>query len=156
MVFKYFKAISGLLEGLHNAGCQSDIAGNRTLHMNQYMALLLLYMFNPICTSLRAFQQASELKKVQKILGCQRASLGSLSESARIFDSSLMKEVAENLSSQLKPISRNAKLDDLSGILIAVDGTLINALLKWLGRYTRQRQRLLKLIPSLILENISL
>jgi len=31
--FKYFKAISGMLDGLHNAGCQHDRAGNRKLHM---------------------------------------------------------------------------------------------------------------------------
>ena len=60
--FKYFKAISGMLEGLHEAGCARDKANNRTLHMDQYLSLLLLYMFNPICSSLRAVQQASELK----------------------------------------------------------------------------------------------
>ena len=128
--FKYFKAISGMLESLHNAGCKRDKAGNRILHMDQYMSLLLLYMFNPICTSLRAVQQASELKKVQRKLGCSRASLGSLSESATVFDSKLMQEIVENLSAQLKPISHHAKFDDLSGILTAVDGTLINAMPK--------------------------
>ena len=128
--FKYFKAISGLLENLHDAGCNRDKAGNRTLHMDQYMSLLLLYMFNPICTSLRAVQQASELKKVQRKLGCSRSSLGSLSESARVFDSELMQEIIKDLSAQLKPISRHAKLDDLAGILTAVDGTLINAMSK--------------------------
>ena len=94
------------------------------------MSLVLLYMFNPICTSLRAIQQASELKKVQRKLGCPRASLGSLSESTRVFDSQLMQEVIEGLSAQLTPISRHAKLDDLTGILTAVDGTLIPAVSK--------------------------
>ena len=128
--FKYFKAISGMLEPLHEAGCQRDKAGNRQLHMDQYMSLLLLYMFNPICTSLRALQQASELKKVQRMLGCPRASLGSLSEAATVFDSKLMQEVIENLSEKLQPISSNSKLDNISGILTAVDGTLIPALSK--------------------------
>ena len=128
--FKYFKAISGMLESLHDAGCQRDRAGNRLLHMDQYMSLLLLYMFNPICTSLRAVQQASELQKVQRILGCPRASLGSLSESARVFDSALMQEIIEHLSDKLKPISSHSKLDDLAGCLTAVDGTLIPALSK--------------------------
>jgi hypothetical protein len=94
------------------------------------MSLLLLYMFNPICTSLRAVQQASELKKVQRKLGCPRASLGSLSESARVFDSAFMQDIIEHLSDTLKPISSHSKLDDLPGILIAVDGTLIPALSK--------------------------
>ena len=73
--FKYFKAISVMLENLHDAGCARDRAGNRILHMDQYASLLLLYMFNPICTSLRSLQQVSELKKVQKQFGAARASL---------------------------------------------------------------------------------
>jgi hypothetical protein len=128
--FKYFKAIAGMLDGIHQAGCLSDKAGNRILHMDQYMSLLLLYMFNPICTSLRAVQQASELKKVQRKLGCARASLGSLSEASTVFDSVLMEEIVQNIGSQLKPISGNAKLDEINAILTAVDGTLINALPK--------------------------
>jgi len=45
--FKYFKKITRLLERLHDAGCARDRAGNRRLHMDQYLALLLLQMFNP-------------------------------------------------------------------------------------------------------------
>jgi hypothetical protein len=125
--FKYFKVLSGLLERLHTAGCQRDRAHNRTLHMDQYVSLLLLYMFNPICASLRALQQASELKKVQRILGASRASLGSLSESARVFDSELLKDIIEELSDQLPDVSRIPGLDRSQGILTAVDGTLIEA-----------------------------
>ena len=88
--FKYFKKISRLLERLHDAGCGRDRAGNRRLHMDQYMALLLLFMFNPICESLRGLQQASALKKVQRVLGVGRGSLGSLSEAASVFDASLL------------------------------------------------------------------
>jgi hypothetical protein len=142
--FKYFKGISGLLENLHDAGCKRDKAGNRILHMDQYMSLLLLYMFNPICTSLRAVQQASELKKVQRKLGCSRASLGSLSESARVFDSKLMQEIVTDIGEQLQPISRQAKLDDLAGILTAVDGTLINALSKMTWALWKKDQNAIK------------
>ena len=85
--FKYFKIISGLLESLHSAATEKDKAGNRKLHMDQYMTLILLAMFSPICTSLRAIQQASDLKKVQRKLGVPRASLGSLSDASRVFDS---------------------------------------------------------------------
>lgn len=125
--FKYFKMLSGLLERLQDAGCQRDRAGNRTLHMDQYVSLLLLYMFNPICTSLRALQQASELDKVQKKLGCARASLGSLSESARVFDSELLKDIIEELSDQLPNVSGIPGFDESKGVLTAVDGTLIEA-----------------------------
>ena len=142
--FKYFKAISAILENLHHAGCQRDRAGNRKLHMDQYVSLLLLYMFNPICTSLRAVQQASELKKVQRKLGCPRASLGSLSEAARVFDSELMQEIIQELSRQLQPISSHSKLDDLAGILTAVDGTLINALPKMTWALWKHDQKAIK------------
>ncbi len=128
--FKYFKMLSGLLERLHDAGCQRDRAHNRTLHMDQHVSLLLLYMFNPICTSLRALQQASELGKVQRLLGCARASLGSLSESARIFDSDLLKEIIEELSGQLPNVSKIPGFDEKKGILTAVDGTLVEAVAK--------------------------
>jgi hypothetical protein len=142
--FKYFKAISGMLDSLHDAGCQRDSACNRRLHMDQYMSLLLLYMFNPICTSLRAVQQASELKKVQRKLGCLRASLGSLSEAATVFDSELMQEIVTDLSAQLRPISGHTRLDDLSRILTAADGTLINALPKMTWALWKSEQNALK------------
>ena len=41
-----------------------------------------------------------------------------------------MEEIVRNLGSQLKPISGNAKLNEINAILTAVDGTLINALPK--------------------------
>lgn len=133
-----------MLESLRDTGCQRDRAGNRKLHMDQYISLLLLYMFNPICTSLRAVQQASELKKVQRKLGCPRASLGSLSEAATVFDSALMEEIVTDLAAQLRPISSHAKLDDLTGILTAVDGTLINALPKMTWAFYRSEQNAVK------------
>ncbi len=74
---KYFRRLSPLFERLREVGCQRDKASNRTLHMDQYCLLVLLYLFNPVVVSLRSLQQASELKKVQKKLGCARASLGS-------------------------------------------------------------------------------
>lgn len=48
--FKYFKIISGLLEKLHEVGCARDRAGNRLLHMDQYVARLPGYApdLNPV------------------------------------------------------------------------------------------------------------
>jgi len=126
--FKYFKVISGMLEALHDAGCERDIAGNRILHMDQYVSLLLLYMFNPICTSLRSLQQVSELKKVQRILSTARASLGSLSEASTVFDSELLKDIIQELSGKLTDVSQLAGLKNSKDILTAVDGTLIEAI----------------------------
>jgi len=126
--FKYFKKLSGLLHGLHEAGCARDRAHNRILHMDQYMTLLLLCLFSPICTSLRAMQQASCLAKVQKKLRVPRSSLGSLSESARLFDSSLLQEIIEELVGELKHTPSTAALKDVRGIITLVDGTLLKEL----------------------------
>ena len=65
-----------LFERLHEFGCERDSAGNRDLHFDEYCCLVLLFFFNPIVDSLRALQQASELKSVQKKLGVPRTSLG--------------------------------------------------------------------------------
>jgi hypothetical protein len=119
-----------MLTALRGVGCERDRAGNRLLHMDQYVSLLLLYMFNPICTSLRSLQQASELKKVQRKLGVPRASLGSLSEAATVFDSEAMVEIIQQLGGQLTPLAAAGKLNDLPGILTAVDGTLLKGLPK--------------------------
>ena len=51
---KYFHQIGDLLEQLQDVGCEGDKAGNRTLHMDQYCMLVLLYLFNPIVSSIRS------------------------------------------------------------------------------------------------------
>jgi len=83
---KYFDKLAPLLERLHDDACERDKAGNRELHFDQYCLLILLYLFNPVVTSLRGIQQASTLGKVQEKLGCPRAALGSLSEAGSVFD----------------------------------------------------------------------
>jgi len=126
--FKYFDRLASLFERLHGEGCQRDKAGDRTLFMDQYCLLVLLYLFNPVVGSLRALQQASELKKVQRKLGCARASLGSLSESSHVFDPQLLEQIIGELGEQLQPIAADARLADLRHTVTLVDGTLIKAL----------------------------
>lgn len=128
--FKYFKVLSGLLETLHEAGCARDRAHNRVLHMDQYMSLLLMYMFNPVCSSLRSLQEAGELKKVQRVLKVSRSSLGSLSEGARVFDSELLIDVIGQLASKLRPVRHDARLSDFDQILTLVDGSWLRAVPK--------------------------
>src|ERR1700730_3888507 len=96
---KYFDTLAPLLERLHDDGCGRDRAGNRQLHYDQYCLLILLYLFNPIVTSLRGLQQASELAKVQKKLGCSRAALGSLYETASVFGPERLKDIIPELGS---------------------------------------------------------
>ncbi len=125
---KYFDRLAPLLQRLHDDGCERDKAGNRQLHFDQYCMLVLLYLFNPTVSSLRAIQQASELKKVQRKLGCGRASLGSLSEATHVFNPDLLLEVIEELGEQLAPIARDRRLADIEHAITLVDGSLLSAL----------------------------
>lgn len=124
---KYFDKLLPLFERLHEVGCGRDKAGNRRLHMDQYCALVLLFLFNPVVTSLRALQQASELKNVQRKLGCGRASLGSLSEATDVFEPERLREIIGELSEELAPI-RQAGRGYVNHVLIAVDGSVVKTL----------------------------
>jgi hypothetical protein len=92
--------------------------------------LMLLYLFNPVVASLRGIQQANQLEKVQRRLGCPRAALGSLSEASTVFDSERLKELIAELGRELMPLGRDARLKDIDQTLTLVDGTLIAALPK--------------------------
>ena len=130
---KYFKKLRAMLDHLHDHATQRDRAGNRVLHYDQYIALQLLFFFNPVVTSMRGLVQASTLKKVQQKLGVAPTSLGSFSEAGSVFDAQLLKPIISELGAQLKPLPHDARLNNLPGILTAVDGTELSALAKLAG-----------------------
>jgi hypothetical protein len=142
---KYFRPLTAILEKLHGVGAERDRAGNRTLHFDHYASLLLLYFFNPTLTSLRGIQQASQLKNVQKALGCQRTSLGSLHEASEIFDADCLKVLVGELAQRVQPTASGREAELLAG-LTAVDGTLLPALssMFW-ALWTTQDKRAAKL-----------
>jgi hypothetical protein len=125
---KYLRKLLPLLEELHEVGCQRDRAGNRKLHYDQYCVLILLFLFSPVVRSLRALQQASQLKNVQRKLGVGRTSLGSLSEATDVFDPQRLTAIIERLASQAKPI-RCIGQGHVSQVLTAVDGSVVNTLI---------------------------
>ena len=131
--FKYFHKLRAMLDHLHDHATQRDRAGNRVLHYDQYIALQLLFFFNPVVTSMRGLVQASTLKKVQQKLGVSPTSLGSFSEAGSVFDAQLLKPIISELGAQLKPLPHDARLNNLPGILTAVDGTELSALAKLAG-----------------------
>lgn len=138
---KHLERLVPLVQRLHDDGCERDRAGNRTLHFDHYCLLVLLHLFNPIVTSLRGIQQASELQKVQRLLGCPRTSLGSLSEAASVFDAERLREIVTELGAEVQPLARDGRLNDLDQTLTLVDGTLLTALPKlmaasWLKQRT--------------------
>jgi hypothetical protein len=123
---KYFKPIRKLLHRLHrHKDCR-----NRKLHYDELLALVLLHFFNPVLTGLRSLQQASQLRKVQKKLGIERTSLGSLSESASTFSPELLYEVVQELAGGVQAQDAPARPTGLEKELavVAVDGTLLQAL----------------------------
>ncbi len=137
---KYFDQLHPLLERLRDDGCLRDRAGNRELHYDQYCLLVLLYLFNPTCSSLWAIQQASELQNVQKRLGCARASLGSLSEAATVFDPERLIEIIRELGGQLQPLSKDSRLKDITHTLTLVDATIISAMPRIMTASVLKRQ----------------
>jgi len=125
---KYFDRLMPLLERLHDVGTERDRAGNRTLFFDSYCSYILLFLFNPIVTSLRGIQQASELKRVQKKLGCPRAALGSLSEATAVFDPEPVKQIAAELAQQLQPLAGDRRFPEVKHLVTAVDGTVVQTL----------------------------
>jgi hypothetical protein len=125
--FKYFDRLVPLLARLHDAGCARDTAGNRALHYDHYCLLVLLALFNPTVRSLRALQQASTLKKVQRQLGCPRTSLGSLSEAVAVFDPSRLEGIIAELLHEV-PRARSLHPGQIPPGLTAVDGSVVRTL----------------------------
>ena len=126
---RFLQSLQPLLARLRGANCERDRAGNRQLFMDHACSLILLTFFNPSLISLRDLQAASRLKQVKKKLGCNEASLGSLSESLHVFDPELLVDVIQELLGQI-PDSPQAdpRLKALAHVPMAVDGTLLRQL----------------------------
>src|SRR5438128_1379591 len=116
-----------MLERLHEVGCARDRAGNRSLHYDQYCLLVLLTLFNPVVRSLRAIQQASTLRKVQRRLGCPRISLGSLSEATDVFDPARLEGIIGELLAEV-PRARSVAGAAVPQVLTAVDGSVVRTI----------------------------
>lgn len=119
--------IARLLEPLHEIGAARDKAGNRSLHMDEYCLLVLMWIFNPVIDSMRGMQQASELDIVRKRLGVGRASLGSLSESVTVFDPEPLAQIAAELGDKL-PDRSPEKFKNINKKITAVDGSVFKIL----------------------------
>jgi len=131
---KRLRHILPLLAGLREVGCERDTAGNRELHFDEYVTLVLLWLFNPMLDSVRALQAAGELEKVAEQLGVKRFSLGSFSESVRAFDpdklKAVVRQLAGELAGQLTAVAADPRVKDhLAGrALVMADGTVLDAI----------------------------
>ena len=127
---KPLRRLLPLLASLHEVGCVRDAAGNRELHFDQYVTLVLLWMFNPMLDSVRALQRASALEKLTEQLGVKRFSLGSFSESVRVFDPEKLKAIVNQLAGELQPLNADGRLNAhlLGRSLKLVDATVLDAI----------------------------
>ena len=125
---KPLRRVAALLSSLHEVGCDRDRAGNRELHFDDYVLLILLYLLNPLIDSMRILQQAADLPEMRKRLGIRRFSLGSFSESCRVFEPEMLQAVVDQLWADLRPLDRHELLRQLPGKLTLVDSTVINTL----------------------------
>lgn len=112
-----------LLKRLHPAGAERDRAGNRRLFYDQYMTLLLFRMACPALRTTRALQQATGWESVRRRLRIGRVSLGSLSESAAVFDPELARPIIAELAARAAPLESGPRAAALRG-LTAVDGSV--------------------------------
>lgn len=122
---KHFKTLLPLFQRLHEVGCRRDKAGNRGLFFDGYCALTMLYLFNPLLSSMKALQQAVQLPKVAKAIGVKSFSTGSFSEAPRVFELERLKEIIQELAGQAKPLELDPKLKDLKAALTLVDSTVL-------------------------------
>jgi hypothetical protein len=128
---KRLKHLLPLLAGLREVGCARDTAGNRRLHFDEYVTLVLLYLLNPMIDSVRALQRAAAVERVADQLGVRRFSLGSFSESVRVFDPQKLKAVIAQLAGELRPVNADPRLKThLSHALTIADGTVLDAIAK--------------------------
>jgi len=129
---RHLRRIFPLLERLADSGCERDVAGNLQLRFSQYAGLVLVALFNPTLQSLQGLSDLSRLRKVQKQLGGPRASVGSLSESVRVFEPALLEkiffELLESLPTPTGTAARGLIPDELVRRLTAVDGTALRVL----------------------------
>lgn len=120
-----------LLAGLRDCGCARDTAHNRDLHFDQYVTLVLLYLFNPLINSMRVLQEAAAVEKIAQQLGVGRFSLGSFSESVRVFEPDKLKAVIAQLAGELESLQVDPRLKQhVSHVLTVADGTVLDAVSK--------------------------
>jgi hypothetical protein len=139
----------GLFARLSAAGTERDAAGNRQFLYSHYACLVLLGVMNPTLQALRGLQVASTLRVVQKRLGVQRVSLGSLSESCRVFDPELLVPLLQELLAQL-PAQQAAPgprrhlspiiPEELAARLVTVDASELQALPQIVGAVAAKRR----------------
>ena len=149
---KYLGRLSSLMERLAPAGGERDAAGNRRLLFSQYAGLVWLGLFHPTRQSWRGLSEASRLRKVQQALGGPRASLGSLSESVRVFDPQWLEPIFRELFAQLpqQQLPRQTARGSAAGMTRAGSQHVGNIPLELARRLTAVDGSALRALPQIV------
>ena len=125
---KQLQRVFPLLDKLRGVGAERDVAGNRLLHFDDYVKLVLLYTWNPTIESVRDLQRVLELPGVARAMGVRRFSAGSFSESVRVFEPQQLQAVVAELAGGLTPLPTDPRLSELKSALTLVDGSVLTGL----------------------------
>jgi len=125
--FKYLNDVLPLFQRLHTSGPGSDRAGNRLFFFDHYVALLLLYFFNPLLTRRNALVQASRRAKVQSFCGGRPVSVGWFSEAQHLFEPARLEGLIAERAQRVPEATVPPDWEGLKN-LTAVDGSLRPAL----------------------------
>ena len=135
---KFVTRFLSLVRQIRTVGESEETDPRRELDLEQLAGHLLFYFFTPVVTSLRSIQRASELKKVQRLLGASRASLGSLSEANAVFDPEILRRAIDEL---VRDLGAQKKLPrELKG-LTAVDGTFLRGVPRMIWALFRTNEK---------------
>ena len=127
--FKQLQRVAKLLSVVHEVGCKRDKAANRELHFDDYVLLHPAVPVSTRCwTRWGCCRRRRELPELQQRLGIKRFSVGSFSESCRVFEPHMLQQVVDQLAAGLLPIDRVGLLSQLPGKLTLVDSTVIQTL----------------------------
>ena len=119
---RFFRMIDEHLKHLHDLPAH----GNRTFFYDQLVIAHLLAFFNPAMHSLRRIEDAFDLPAVQRRLGFRGAAKSTVADAQRLFDPELLRPIFEDLKQRVNIQPHDARLDQLTRQLVAVDGTFFN------------------------------
>jgi hypothetical protein len=120
---KFFKPIQRYFDSLHAQKAHP----NRNLHLDEYLALLLLAYYNPAISGLRQLITLPAHKHLEGNLGLHRTSLGSFSEASSVFNPECLRQIFLELSDHANAftgLARPQGLPDEIKHIFAADATL--------------------------------
>lgn len=136
--FRLLDRVLPLLDRLHDVGTTRDTAGNRRLHFDQYVKLVLVALFNPMIDSVATLRRAAEVPRVAGRLKLEAFSAPSFSEAPAVFKPEMLRAVIDELAPDLRPLAGDPRLKDVQHLLTIVDGSLLAALPILAQTYYRQ------------------